>query len=431
MARRTSLLVPLLLFFASSWQVRAQEAPPAGSDLLDVFLDCPSYLCDFDYFRTEIPFVNYVRDRQDADVHLLVTTQATGGGGTAFTVTFIGLGAFQELEETLTYTSDATATEDDVRKGLARILRAGLVRYISRTPLLDRFDITYDAPEDATVQTQAAEDPWNFWVFNTRLSGFANGEDRYRFLNIFGNVSASRVTEEVKLRFSLNGSRRSQTFELSDGSVTEDIQESFGANGLAVTSLGPHWSAGLRASGSRSTRLNYDLQAELAPAVEYDIFPYSVSTRKLLTIQYALGFSYFNYSDTTIFDRIEELHLRHTLGSVVSVKQPWGSVSLSLNGSQFFYDPSKFNLSAGGDIETRLFRGLSVDFGGYISFVRDQLYLPKGNASDEDVLLRRRELQTDWRYFFRFGIGYTFGSKFNNVVNPRFGGGGGGTFFFF
>src|ERR1041385_8095423 len=51
---------------------RAQEtaSPPARGlpETLNVFLDC-SFFCDFDYIRTEIPFVNWVRDRTDADVH--------------------------------------------------------------------------------------------------------------------------------------------------------------------------------------------------------------------------------------------------------------------------------------------------------------------------------------------------------------------------
>jgi hypothetical protein len=40
-------------------------------------------------------------------------------------------------------------------------------------------------------------------------------------------------------------------------------------------------------------------------------------------------------------------------------------------------------------------------------------------------------LQTGFRYFGSFGLTYTFGSPFNNVVNPRFGGGGGGGMIFF
>ncbi len=39
-------------------------------------------------------------------------------------------------------------------------------------------------------------------------------------------------------------------------------------------------------------------------------------------------------------------------------------------------------------------------------------------------LLRQRQLLTGYQYFFNFGFGYSFGSIFNNIVNPRFGGGG-------
>ena len=41
-----------------------------------VFIDCGS--CDIEYIKTEITFVNYVRDRKEADVHVLITTQGTG-----------------------------------------------------------------------------------------------------------------------------------------------------------------------------------------------------------------------------------------------------------------------------------------------------------------------------------------------------------------
>jgi hypothetical protein len=62
--------------------------------------------------------------------------------------------------------------------------------------------------------------------------------------------------------------------------------------------------------------------------------------------------------------------------------------------------------------------------------VKDQIYLSKGGATEEEVLLRLRQLGTDYRFFVRFGLRYRFGSIFNNVVNPRFERGGGGIFFF-
>ena len=43
---------------------------------LKVFLDCQ--YCDREYIKREIPFVNYVRDRKEAQVHILITIRATG-----------------------------------------------------------------------------------------------------------------------------------------------------------------------------------------------------------------------------------------------------------------------------------------------------------------------------------------------------------------
>ena len=81
-------------------------------------------------------------------------------------------------------------------------------------------------------------------------------------------------------------------------------------------------------------------------------------------------------------------------------------------------------------MNVRIVRGLSFNFFGNVSRVRDQVFLPRRDATDEEILLRRRALQTDFSYFTNFSIRYTFGSIFNNIVNPRFDGGGGGFFFF-
>jgi hypothetical protein len=44
-------------------------------------------------------------------------------------------------------------------------------------------------------------------------------------------------------------------------------------------------------------------------------------------------------------------------------------------------------------------------------------------VTPEEILLRLRELQSGYEYRFSTGFTYSFGSLFNNVVNPRFGGG--------
>ncbi len=51
---------------------------------------------------------------------------------------------------------------------------------------------------------------------------------------------------------------------------------------------------------------------------------------------------------------------------------------------------------------------------------RDQLSLRRGSATSEEILVRQRELATGYQVEVGFGFSYSFGSIFNNVVNPRF-----------
>jgi hypothetical protein len=107
------------------------------------------------------------------------------------------------------------------------------------------------------------------------------------------------------------------------------------------------------------------------------------------------------------------------------VKQKWGSIDINSEYSNYFFDWSKNNLSIYGNIELRIAKGLSVNFGGGASIIHDQIGLVKSGATTEEILLRRKELATQFQYYTNFGIAYTFGSIYNNVVNPRFGNHGG------
>jgi len=73
----------------------------------------------------EITFVNYVRDRKDAQVHVLVTTQSTGSGGTEYTLTFSGQDQFKGIDNVLKYVSNKTDTDAEIRTGLAGSLKSG------------------------------------------------------------------------------------------------------------------------------------------------------------------------------------------------------------------------------------------------------------------------------------------------------------------
>jgi hypothetical protein len=110
------------------------------------------------------------------------------------------------------------------------------------------------------------------------------------------------------------------------------------------------------------------------------------------------------------------------------MQQPWGSTSVTLSGSQYLHDLAKNNFSISANSSIRIYEGLSLTvYGGY-SAVHDQLALAKTSLTPEEVYQQRRELEKTYSYWGSFGLSYTFGSIFNNIVNARFGNqGGGGT----
>ncbi|MBW3570051.1 MAG: hypothetical protein KY467_02985 [Gemmatimonadetes bacterium] len=428
MTRLRSICALAFLCCASIVHPLDAQTPAAREGAVRMFLDCSGFSCEKAFYQTEIAFVTHVRDRSDADVHVLVTPQQTGAGGTQYTVAFLGQGRFAGDTLTLRYTAEPNASDDAERTGLAQVIKLGLVRYAAQSPQAARLRVTYSAPQAAA--TAAARDPWDAWTFRISGNGFFNGEQQYSSRTLFGTVSASRITERWKLRLSLSGDESRSRFELD--SVTEIINTRGGRslNGLLVRSLGRHLSAGITASASRSSYLNQDLVLQVAPAVEYNVYPYSESTRRQLVLRYSAGPAAYRYEEETIFGRTEETRMQQSLIAAVDTRQPWGSINVRSEAASFLDNLKQNRLAIGGGVELNLLRGLAFNVNGSYSRLRDQLYLPAGKATEEEILLRRRQLATGFRYFGSVGLSYTFGSRFSPVVNPRFGAGGGTTVIF-
>lgn len=379
-----------------------------------VFIDCRR--CDRDYIRTEITFVNYVRDRQDADVHVLITTQRTGSGGQEYTMEFIGQRDYSSIRHTLKYVSNRTDVRDEVREGYVEALKKGFFPFVMHSPIADHISILFKEELEPT----AVEDKWNFWIFNVGLRGSVSGEESRSERSIRGNISANRVTPEMKLRMSVSGEFEEDTFDINGDTIVSTSSEKE-IDGMYVKSLGDHWSAGGWTELESSTYSNYDLKFNLAPAIEYNFFPYYEFTRRRLRVLYRLNYYYNNYIEKTIFDKTSESLWGQSLDVTLEVKQPWGNATISVDGSHYFHDASKNRVSLWGHMSIRLVRGLNLDIFGSYSRIHDQLNLPKGDASLDEILLRRRELATDYDYRISIGLSYTFGSVYSNVVNPRFG----------
>ena len=407
----------------------AQPADTTRRDgsALRVFIDCG--FCDTEYFRHEITFVNHVRSRQDAQVHVLVTTQSTGGGGTEYVLKFIGVQEFAGRDDELKYVASAASADDGIRKGLTQVLKLGLVRFAAHLPNAPNITIGY-AADSATGTAPPPRDRWNNWVFRLSGNGNFNGEASTKSSYLNGSFSASRITDQWKLRLSFSGSRNRSTYTVDDTTEIKSRSNSYFSEGLIARSVGPHWTVGVMGSTTTSSVDNTDLVARAGPAVEYDFFKYSESTRRLLTLQYGIDAISARYSDTTVFGKVRERLVNQRLTLSLSAQQPWGNANIGVTGSTYLHDFSKNRVEVFGGANLRLVKGLSFNLFGSYSRVRDQLSLAKGNVSTEDLLLRLRQLKTNYRYFVFTGLSYTFGSIFNNVVNPRFGGGGGGNFFF-
>jgi hypothetical protein len=429
------------LFVLATAAILAQEpqaqAPPPGSpqpqgEALRVFLDC-QYECDLNYLRTEITFVNWVRDRYDGQVIILVTSQETGGQGTDYTLTFIGQREFLGRTDTLHYIAAQGATGDERRGGMARLIRLGLVRYTMTTPLAAHLDVRFTPPGGGGAAPREQRDPWNRWVFRASVNSNLDGEASNASHSWSGSLSANRVTEEWKVNLDMYGrdSRSRYTYPVSATADTtiRTTQKSWSASGLVVRSLGAHWSAGLQGGLSGSTSGNIDIRSSVGPAIEYDLFPYAQSTRRQLTFNYSVGIEDARYHDTTIYFKTSETYFKHQLEVALALRQPWGSASVSVSGTQYWNDAPHPNLNIYGSMSVRLVRGLSLNTYGSYSFVRSQRYLSAEGATPDEVLLQLRQMRTSYRYFGSIGFSYTFGSVYNNVVNPRFGGGGGMMFF--
>lgn len=416
----TVFLITFLWIFAPIGHTAAQVVETGVPARLALYLDCD--FCDETFIRQEMPYLDHVRDREVADVHVLVTREGTGSGGEARIIDIIGLDLFDGLDFSTVYNAPANATEDEERNGFLRTLEAALVPYLLQTPLRDQLRVNI-APSEVNTgeQTLTTEDPWNHWTIEIYADGSADFESRQHSFDTRYGVYASRVTEEWKLQLRPFFNYNYDRFEREEGTITSSARRD-GFTSYAIRSISPHWSAGAYGDVLTSTFSNVDWRYRLMGAMEWSLYPYREANRRQMTVAYRMGASHISYRDTTIYNEIEQLLPQHILNAGYNVVQPWGGIDMGVNASQYLHNLSRYSLQFDAEFEIRITRGLSVEIGGFLELIHDQINLPRGSANLEEVLLRRRQLETNYEAGFSFGLRYRFGSLLNNVVNTRFGG---------
>jgi len=386
-------------------------------DALKIYIGCSS--CDLDYIKEQVTFVNYVRDRSVADVHILYTTQYTGGNGKKYIVEFIGKNQFMNVNDELTFVTENNDTEKVIREKIVKTLKLGLIQYVAKTPLSKYLEITFAKDkENKDESIEKKIDKWNSWVLSITGGSYFNGDKNSTSTSIWSSIDAKRITKELKLYSGIYGN-----FNENYGTTNNSL----GFYSSMIRSINSNWSYGLWLNRSFSEYRNIDFDLSISTGIEYNIFPYSESNKKDFRFQYKITPQYNDYIEETIYNKKSEALLEQSFSIESKFVKEWGEINIELElldilylNDEMFKDLDKYRITLSTDTEINLFKGFSLSLRGRISSIHDQLSLIKGSLSDEQIYLNQKEQSTDYDYWSSIGFSYTFGSIYNSIVNPRF-----------
>ncbi len=371
---------------------------------------------DFDFMHRNMQFVDFVNDPAVADVHIIINRRVNGGGGLVYslmynTKTFENFGDF-----TLTCTTSPGDTHEEKRKIIADAISLGLMPFANQTEVAKKLSIRYRGK--AGTKEIATVDPWHNWTFRGDFNGSINLEESRKDFNYLYNLRANKVTEDWKFRNFGRMSVRTREYLNDEESYRSENITNYVTSSI-VKSLSPRWSAGAFVSYHNSNYSNIVYSISLKPAIEYNIFPWDVSDRKVFTVAYYVGPEWKKYYEETIYDKLQERHWEQSIRLELQLIKTWGEIEAGLNASNYLHDFSKNQITFDSDLSIRIIRGFSVNFNFRAENIHDQIYLPKSEASLEDILLNRVKLPSSFELFTGIGVRIQFGSIYNNIVNNR------------
>ena len=393
---------------------------------LKVFIDCSNTWCDMQYIRSSINIVDFLLDNVASDVHVLITSQSTGSGGDQYQVIFFGQQYFKNQTDTLRFSTDPNATEFEERELLLKYLKTGLIPFIAKTGAIKNIEIslkTTDTTVAGISNSTPVKDPWNAWVIRIGADGNISADANYNNSSYSGNFSANRITDKIKTGFGMNWGKNKSTFEYENNGTIQKFavnNHNWSINQYIVKSINTHWSWAYEIRYNQNTFSNNKARAFLRAAVEYNFFPYTQVNNKSFTLSYGLTARRNYYYDTTIYNKTKESLYGQRATAYLTLNQKWGNSYAGITYNNYFNDWKFFNLGIDVYTSVRITGGLSIYIIAFGGLTRDQIFLVKGNATSEEVLARKRQLASGYNYFTSIGINYRFGSKLNNVVNPRF-----------
>ena len=374
--------------------------------------------CDNNFLKNEISYVDHVRDQGLADIQLFIYRNRNANNGNRYTLDYIGANKFSDNKISLTLDTNPKMTRDEIRNSLKRKIELGLIHYLMKTDIADNILISIDSQISNVNSNESSSDKWKNWVFQTAGEANFENETSRKQSNFEIQFDADKVTDKIKLQIDLDFEQSNNRYENDDNTfISKRNRKNLTIK--SVWSINDKWSTGVIAGLGGDTYQNINFRHWVQPAIEYSFFPYNEFVRREMVINYGIGYGYRNYIEETIYNKFEEYVYVHQIGFETRFRQPWGEIYARLSGKSFLQEPSKNSMRLNSWFSIRVFEGLSFRIGGEIELIRDQISLPKGNASIEDLLLQQKEIATDFYSEFRVGLSYTFGSAFNNYLNSR------------
>jgi len=380
---------------------------------IKTFLKCS---CDARYIQQKTLFIDYVRDQNLSDLDVFVFEIGNGSGGIEYTFNFYGKKEFNNREESVAVFLDPILTSNERREKLLNTYMLGLAFMLQNTTYEENFEVSYNMPEN--VLSTKTFDKWKNWVFE--ISGSFDYEDEksinekeYRL-----DFEIDRVTDLWRVRSDFGFQNNVKTF-LGDEDNYNSVRDRIYFSGSVVKSISEHFSTGVFGSFQKDTFSNFKSFLNFSPALEYNIFPYREVLNREITFAYKIGYSNYDYIEETIYGYLNEKLFVQSLTLNLRYRKNWGGIYSYLSASQFLNGQKQNRLTFNNFINLRIIQGLALRVTGRFQLIRDQINLPKGEVSIEDLLLRQRQIATNFKNTISLGLSYTFGSIFNNIVNTR------------
>ena len=380
---------------------------------IKVFLSCN---CDHQYIKQNTLIFDYVRDRTLSDIEVFIFDIKNASGGRKYSFEFKGKNQFQSKENKVSTDIGQNLTLKESRDALLKAYKIGIVFFLQNTLFQDKIEVTLNNNDNTFFEPDT--DQWKNWVFE--ISGSFNFQDEKSINEKQYNLEfeIDHVTELWRVRSDL-GLRRAVKFFKGEGENYSSERKRSYFTGSLVRSISNHFSTGFFGSFQTDTYTNYKSFFNFSPALEYNFIPYKDVLTREVTLAYKIGYNLYEYFEETLYGFTKQNLFNQSLTLNVRFREKWGNIYSFLVASQFLDQPNQRRLSLNNNLNLRVWRGLSVRLSGSFQLIRDQINLPKGETSIEDLLLRQRQISTDFENRVSLGLSYTFGSIYNNIVNTR------------